>query len=238
MIDDQALDQMRRPTVTRPLLGLTILAVEDSLYACDALRLMCLHSGARLRRADCLKSARRHLQVYRPSAVIVDMGLPDGSGADLIAELSNTVPRVSVILGTSGDSFAEDVAFAAGADGFLAKPITNLGVFQTAILQHLPKDLQPCGLRMVRSEPIHPDPVAFREDMAHAAEILSGPIDSSTVEYLTLFLRGVARTAEDEKLETAASDLADARSGGGTLEGQISRLSGLVQARLQDAVAI
>lgn len=238
MIDDQALDHLRRPTVTRPLLGLTILAVEDSLYACDALRLMCLHSGARLRRADCLKSARRHLQVYRPSVVIVDMGLPDGSGADLIADLSHTVPRVGVILGTSGDSFAEDIAFAAGADGFLAKPIGTLGVFQTAILQHLPKDMQPCGLRTVRTEPIYPDPVAFREDMAHVATILNGPIDDDTVDYLTLFLRGVARTAEDEKLETAASDLADARSGGDGFEGQITRLSGIVQARLQDAIAI
>lgn len=238
MIDDQALDHMRRPTVTRPLLGLTILAVEDSLYACDALRLLCLHSGARLRRADCLKSARRHLQVYRPSVMIVDMGLPDGSGADLIAEVSSTLPRVSVILGTSGDSFAEDVAYAAGADGFLAKPIANLGVFQNAILQHLPKDQQPCGLRPVRSDPIHPDPVAFREDMAHIAEILSGPVDSNTIDYVTLFLRGVARTAEDDKLEDAASDLALALSNGSVLSGQIARVSGLVQARLEDAVAI
>lgn len=238
MIDNDSVDQINRPTITRPLLGLTILAVEDSKYASDALRLMCLHSGARLRRADCLKSARRHLQVYRPSVMIVDMGLPDGSGAELISELANATSRVTVLLATSGDSFAEDVAYAAGADGFLAKPISNLGVFQNAVLQHLPEDRQPCGLRAVRDDVIAPDPIAFREDMAHMAEILGGPVDNRTVDYVALFLRGVARTAEDDALETAASELANARAKGVPLRGQVMRIAGLVDARLQDAVAI
>src|SRR5210317_1182874 len=86
------------PTSARPLLGLTILVVEDSRYACEAMRLLCLRSGARIRRADCIRSARRHLQVYRPSVVIIDLGLPDGSGGDLIRELATTEPRVDVIL--------------------------------------------------------------------------------------------------------------------------------------------
>ncbi|TMV53287.1 response regulator, partial [Thioclava sp. BHET1] len=58
------------PTPERPLLGLTCLAVEDSRFACEALRLLCQHSGARLRRADCLAAAHRHLRVYRPDVLI------------------------------------------------------------------------------------------------------------------------------------------------------------------------
>jgi hypothetical protein len=49
------------PTVNRSLLGLTVLVIEDSNFACEAMRLLCLRSGARIRRADSLRSARQHL---------------------------------------------------------------------------------------------------------------------------------------------------------------------------------
>ena len=133
------------PTAARPLLGLTILVIEDSRYACEAMRLLSLRSGARIRRADCIRSARRHLQVYRPSVVVIDLGLPDGDGAELIEELIQTEPRVDVVLGTSGDLAGEEAAVAAGADGFLPKPVTSLAVFQQAILTNLPADRQPAG---------------------------------------------------------------------------------------------
>ncbi|HCX69603.1 MAG TPA: response regulator, partial [Rhodobiaceae bacterium] len=111
---------------------------EDSRYACEAMRLLCLRSGARIRRADCIRSARRHLQVYRPSVVVVDLGLPDGNGADLIAELAAAETEKSAVLATSGDDSLEAEAMAAGAQGFLSKPITSLAAFQQMVLAALP----------------------------------------------------------------------------------------------------
>jgi two-component system OmpR family response regulator len=227
-----------RPTATRPLLGLTILVVEDSRFSCDAMRLLCLRSGARIRRADSLKSARRHLQVYRPSVVIVDMGLPDGSGAELVSELSVACPRVDVVLGTSGDSFAEEVMLAAGADGFLAKPVSSVMVFQNAILSALPPERQPRGPRLVADEPILPDPLAYRDDMAHAADVLDDRDDERTLGYVTQFLAGVARSAGDGVLQQAAEELAEARSAGRPTHACLARIAALVQDRLSDRVAI
>ncbi|MFK7744227.1 MAG: response regulator [Roseobacter sp.] len=225
-------------TATRPLLGLTVLVIEDSRFACEAMRLLCLRSGARIRRADCIRSARRHLQVYRPSVVVIDLGLPDGNGEDLIKELIGTDPRVDVILGTSGDIDGETVALAAGADGFLAKPITSLAAFQHAVLCNLPAERQPTGLREVPDETIHPDPMAFQDDMAHIADVLSDTEDDSALDYVAQFLGGVARSAKDTGLEQAAEALAKARASGASAQTETAKLVGLVQQRLTQKMAI
>lgn len=227
-----------RPTTTRPLLGMTILVVEDSRFSSDAMRLLCLRSGARIRRADCLQAARRHLQVYRPGAIIVDLGLPDGSGVDLIAEVAQGSPRVDVILGTSGDSFAEDVAIAAGADGFLAKPVTSVDAFQRRILDALPRERHPPGPRLVGNDPINPDPVAYRDDMALAVEFLDDRSDQRALDYVTQFLSGVALSAGDLALSRAADEFAQARREGRARPAMLARLAALVQDRMTDRMAI
>ncbi|EBA15862.1 response regulator [Roseobacter sp. SK209-2-6] len=228
----------RLPSARRPLLGLTVLVIEDSRYACEALRLLCLRSGARIRRADCLKSARRHLQVYSPSVVIADAGLPDGSGLDLIREMNQANQRVRVILAISGDENLEQEAMEAGADGFLAKPITSLAAFQNAILSRLPSENQPSGPRELKDETIEPDPIAFLDDMAHAADVLNDPEEGATLDYLAQFLSGVAKSAGDSSLAKAAADLAEARSLGRPGKNCAQMLSGLVQERLERRVAI
>ena len=238
MDDLDRIAPQQTPTAKRPLLGLTVLVVEDSRFASEALRLMCLRSGARIRRADCLRSARRHLQVYRPSVVIIDLGLPDGSGLDLIDELNRAIPRVGVILAISGDDQAAAPASTAGADGFLSKPLECLGHFQHAILSSLPADRQPARPASVSEEIVSPDRLAYRDDMTHVASLLVDHQEGPVLDYIARFTRGVAKSAGDTQLKHAANDLLRARSDGGASRAGIARLAGMVQDRLQERVAI
>jgi len=223
----------RPPTADRPLLGQTVLVVEDSRFASEAVRLLCLRSGARIRRADSLRAAARHLCTYSPSILIVDLGLPDGSGLELIEELDAKGPRVPVILATSGEDGLEAEALAKGADGFLAKPHVNLAQFQETILKLLPADVRPKGLRSIATEDVDPDRIAYRDDLAHVASLLSDGGNPSIFDYASRFLRGVAKSAGDSALIGAVADL-DARIAGGEATGSaVRRLLGLLEDRLR-----
>lgn len=219
-----------RPTAERPLLGHTVLLVEDSRFASEAMRLLCLRSGARIRRADSLRAAARHLRAYLPSVVIVDLGLPDGSGLDLIAELASAPLRAGVILGTSGLASQAGAALSAGADGFLEKPVTALAAFQEAILSRLPPEARPAGPRALPQSRVAPDRLALRDDLEHALGLLSGDPDDERVSYVSRFLAGLARTADDPELERAAEE---ARTGRGT-----DQVTGLLAERLRDRALV
>lgn len=203
-------DLMPRPAPTpqRPLLGQTVLLVEDSRFASEAVRLLAMRSGARIRRADCIASAERHLNTYRAGIAIVDLGLPDGSGLELIQRLANATQRPDVLLATSGQA-RDDVeaeALAAGANAFLPKPIESLAAFQQAILKHLPQEFWPKGLRVVGYQTVEPDRLALDEDLAHASRLL----DDETVppRFVADFLTGLARTGHDEALLAETEGLA------------------------------
>ena len=234
MDEFEAMTMDRSATAARPLLGLTVLVVEDSRFASEAMRLLCLRSGARIRRADCLCSAHKHLQLYRPAVVVVDLGLPDGSGVDLIEELAHATPRIDVILGISGDTGREGETLAAGADGFLTKPIVSLGMFQQAILAHLPDTAQPPGPRVVPDETITPDPIAFLDDIAHVADVLRARPNGKMLDYVAQFTSGIARSADDAPLEAAAIALANDRAKGQPVRTDVLRLNGMFKDRLAE----
>lgn len=221
------------PSAERPLLGVTVLVVEDSRYACEAMRLMCLKSGARIRRAGTLEQARRHLRTYRPGVVIVDMGLPDGSGAELIADLAHGSPRVEVILGSSGDADAEAAARVAGADGFLPKPMASVAAFQAEILRHLPEGAAPSGPRAINTDDISPDPMALRDDLSHAADLLSSSVQDFELDYLTQFVNSIAIQTQDPALTDANNALARRRASGAPLRPGVARLSQAIQDRME-----
>ncbi|MDZ7708921.1 MAG: response regulator [Roseovarius sp.] len=233
MRDHDTLAPRTTPGTARPLLGMTVLVVEDSRYACEALRLMCLRSGARIRRADSLGAARRHLSVYRPSAVIVDAGLPDGSGLDLVTTLAQAQPRIGVILAMSGTDGIAAAARAAGADGFLGKPLDSLGLFQAEILRHLPPDHGTSGPRVVPRDCIAPDPLAYRDDLDNMRDLLADTPDDAALAYAAQFLSGVARDVGDTALARAASGLTGPGAGA-----SLAHVMGLIDHRLAERAAL
>ncbi len=225
------------PTARRPLLGQQVLVVEDSRVAGEAIRLMCLRSGARIRRASTLGAASRHLATWFPNVVIVDLGLPDGPGTELIERLHLGRPRVDAVIGLSGDPALEDAATQAGADAFIAKPVASVAAFQEAVLAVLPADARPLGPRALDLNEIPVDAEAFRDDLAHAASLLGdadapggpGPQDGPG-GYVAGFLVGVAASAGDAELHAAAVAAAQ-----GGAPAAAERLSCLVRTRLDSA---
>ena len=193
-----------------PLQGLTVLAVEDSRFASEALRLMCQRSGARLRRVDRLHAAYAHLRVYRPDVMLVDLGLPDGRGDTLIRDLARLRPQSPIVIAISGDASGQAQAMAAGAHGFIEKPFPSLAMFQHEILRHLPDCADRSSPDMGQQTPVA-DPLALHDDLEHAAGILRSNPDPGQRRYLAGFVGGIARSAGDQALAAAANSLADAQ---------------------------
>ena len=238
MSEDEQFRRANRATPQQPLAGLTVLVVEDSRFASEAMRLLCLRSGARIRRADSIRTARRHLALYRPDVMAIDLGLPDGSGAELIAELARAHPRVDVILGVSGDPDVQAVAEAAGSDGFLLKPILSLDFFQQSILMRLPRIMAQTGPWPLRGECVQPDETAMFDDLAQVADLLGDPAGDDRLGYVTQFVDAIARQAGDTALRSAVEGLSRARQTGQPWGPDLARLTGLVQARLGERRAV
>ena len=212
-----------------PLRGVTLLAVEDSRFTCDALRLIVTPAGARLRRAETLATARSHLDCYRPDLMIVDLGLPDGRGEALIAEgAALGLP----VLGISGDPDGRASALEAGAIAFVEKPITSIA----ALLRLIRQLVAGAGAVPAGDEVDVPkaDPMALRDDLALAADLLGSSPDADAISYVAHFLTGVARVAHDATLATAAAGLA--RPGGRPTDAGLRHVSGLVRERLSAGV--
>lgn len=221
----------RRPTADRPLLGQTILVVEDSRHAGETVRLMCLRGGARVRRADSLRAAERHLAVFNPTVAIVDVGLPDGSGIGLIRRLRAVSGAAPAIIATSGDPELAGAALGAGADAFLPKPYGSVGAFHAAVLAHLPRDRRPAGPRIVSNETVRPDGAALRDDLTLIADLLERERDRASVAYALSFARGVALATADGDLQAAVTRCADALGEGAALP-DTAAVSALVRDRL------
>lgn len=78
--------------------------------------------GIRIETAGSLAAARTAISSTVPDVALVDIGLPDGSGIDLIGELNRDHPQVmSIVTSVFDDDKHLFAALGAGASGYLLK---------------------------------------------------------------------------------------------------------------------
>ncbi|MGE0710558.1 MAG: protein kinase [Planctomycetota bacterium] len=102
-----------------------IAVVEDDPQTCQLLEELLRARGYPVETFAGVEPAREALDARAPALVIVDVGLPDGSGLELVSRLRDRHgPGRFPVLVVSGRSTESDIlrGYAAGADDYLTKP--------------------------------------------------------------------------------------------------------------------
>ena len=145
----------------------TLLVVEDDPVLRTFLADNLTADGFELVLADCLRDGLRELEFRRPDLAIVDLGLPDGSGLELLARVrqadrvaSRLDPGLPLIVLSGRATELDRVrGFERGADDFVAKPFSysELRLRITAVLR---RTCEGGGHGRVRVGELELDPVA------------------------------------------------------------------------------
>ena len=100
-----------------------LLIVEDDASVSAMLRKGLADAGYHAAVARTCSAAREALGSAPPDLVLLDLGLPDGDGLTLLAELRKQQPGLLVLVMTARDAIGQRVAgLEAGADDYLVKP--------------------------------------------------------------------------------------------------------------------
>jgi DNA-binding response OmpR family regulator len=101
----------------------TILVVEDDKRVAASLHKGLTEEGYQVKGASSLSEAHAVLESQEVSLVILDLGLPDGSGILFLHHIRKQATTTPVIIVTANDSISEKVAgLDQGADDYLTKP--------------------------------------------------------------------------------------------------------------------
>lgn len=101
-----------------------LLLVEDDSTIARELTLRWQQRGWQVRHADCLATARQAVSAETAfDLILLDLGLPDGDGMDLLAQIRGDNRSVPVLVLTARDRVADRVAgLQTGADDYVIKP--------------------------------------------------------------------------------------------------------------------
>lgn len=182
-------------------------------------------AGYRVVEAASARDALSAMQIDKPEAVLLDLGLPDRDGLELVPLLK--AAGASVLVVSARDATEQKVtALDLGADDYVTKPFDTeevLARVRTALRHRLSVEAEmpvvridaieiDLGARLVRKggEEVHltPKEFGFLAELAkHPGRVVTyaqllrtvwGPGHEHDVEYLRVAARGVRRKLEDD----------------------------------------
>jgi len=204
----------------------TVLVVDDEPPIVRLLRASLAAVGHRVATAEDAGGALLAMAAEKPDVVILDLGLPDRSGLEVIAQIrqSSTIPII--ILSARSDERSKVEALDLGADDYIGKPfgMAELMARIRAALRHryqsqgessafvsgeLTVDLVRRQVTRAGRE-VKLSPKEFellRHLVAHAGKVLThrhllreiwGPAHIHEVQYLRVFIRGLRQKLEPD----------------------------------------
>ena len=205
---------------------ITVLVVDDEPPIRRFLRSSLTAVGHRVVSAEDAAGALAMAAAEKPDLVILDLGLPDRSGLDVIAELRTRSAVPIIVLSARDDERSKVEALDLGADDYISKPfgIAELMARQRAALRHafqshgeppvfasgdLTVDL--VRRRVTRAgREVKLSPKEFdllRHLVTHAGKVVThrqllrevwGPAQADEVQYLRVFIRGLRQKLEPD----------------------------------------
>ena len=100
-----------------------ILVIEDEAALCETIVAYLEEEGYRCEQAGTVELGSEKVNLYEYDCMLVDIGLPDGSGLSLIKELKKCHPETGVIIISAKNSLEDKTSgLDLGADDYLTKP--------------------------------------------------------------------------------------------------------------------
>jgi DNA-binding response OmpR family regulator len=100
-----------------------LLLIDDDRELCELLSSWLIQEGFQVHACHDGSTARKALKETNPSAIVLDVMLPDGSGLELLKQLRTEHPDLPVVmLSARGEPLDRILGLELGADDYLAKP--------------------------------------------------------------------------------------------------------------------
>lgn len=121
-----------------------ILIVEDEADIRHFVRLALESAGYEVCEANGIQRGLIEAGTRRPDLIVLDLGLPDGDGVDLISELRHWSSMPVIVLSARSREAEKIAALDAGADDYLVKPFGS-GELLARVRAQLRRQSQPSG---------------------------------------------------------------------------------------------